>query len=155
MNSNRAGRLATALGLGVLGLSACVSAGAPSAAFQTASRSGGMGYCATRNSVSIEEISRASPQKIEDLLEMIPGVEVSKLLEGFSVQIRGTNGFAGSGEPLYVIDGVQYNGIRGQMIPVPPQDVECIEVLKDASHTSLFGSRGANGVVLITTRRAH
>lgn len=155
MSSTQSGRLVAVLGLGMLGLSACVTTGASSDRFQSASRSGGTGFCATRNSVSVEEISRASPQRIEDLLEMIPGVEVSKLLEGFSVQIRGTNGFAGSGEPLYVIDGVQYNGIRGQTIPVPPQDVECVEVLKDASHTSLFGSRGANGVVLITTRRGH
>ena len=153
MTHHRAKLLVPALGLGLAAAAAC----APPqtlAGFSSTSRNGGTGFCATRNSVSVQDIHDAQATRIEELLERIPGVEVSLVRDGYSVQIRGTNGFAGNGEPLYVIDGMPYNGVRGQAIPVTPQDVECVEILKDVGYTSLFGTRGANGVVLITTRRA-
>lgn len=87
-----------------------------------------------------------------------------------SVRIRGTNSLRGNNEPLYVIDGViinsagedvlnastdanelqtDQNGLTG----LNPRDIESIEILKDASATAIYGSRGANGVVLITTKK--
>jgi TonB-linked SusC/RagA family outer membrane protein len=76
-----------------------------------------------------------------------------------SIRIRGVNSINGSSEPLYVIDGVQFSaGSNDANAPSPlsqinPNDIESIEVLKDASATAIYGARGANGVILITTRR--
>lgn len=83
---------------------------------------------------------------------------------GVSIQIRGANSFSTSSEPLYVVDGIPYNTAStatGQsnlqtsnpLSTINPNDIESIEVLKDASSTAIYGSRGANGVVLITTRK--
>nr|WKN37767.1 SusC/RagA family TonB-linked outer membrane protein [Tunicatimonas sp. TK19036] len=65
-----------------------------------------------------------------------------------SIRIRGANSINGSNEPLYVVDGFVGANFRD----VNPSDIESIQVLKDASATAIYGSRGANGVVLITTR---
>ncbi len=87
---------------------------------------------------------------------------------GISVRIRGTNSLRGNNEPLYVIDGVIISSAGEDVVPtgdgntgqdpqsglngINPRDIERIEVLKDASATAIYGSRGANGVVLITTK---
>jgi TonB-linked SusC/RagA family outer membrane protein len=68
-----------------------------------------------------------------------------------SVRIRGTNSVQGSNEPLYVIDGFPISGTNPTILN--NADVESMEVLKDASATAIYGSRGANGVVIITTKR--
>ncbi|MBG7613132.1 TonB-dependent receptor [Polaribacter sp. BAL334] len=67
-----------------------------------------------------------------------------------SIKIRGLNSINGTGEPLYVIDGIYSDDIDF----LNPSDVESIEILKDAAETAIYGSRGANGVVLITTKSA-
>jgi TonB-linked SusC/RagA family outer membrane protein len=69
-----------------------------------------------------------------------------------SIRIRGTNSINSSNEPLFVVDG--FPG-AGDLNTINPQDIESIEILKDASSTAIYGSRGANGVVLITTRKGH
>lgn len=69
--------------------------------------------------------------------------------EAMKVRIRGANSYAGSNAPLYVIDGF----IGGDIQSLNPSDIENISVLKDASATTLYGSQGANGVILITTKR--
>jgi len=82
---------------------------------------------------------------------------------GFSVQIRGKGSIASGTDPLYIIDGVPYasqlitgnnlNPAGGSPLNfINPSDIESIDVLKDADATAIYGSRGANGVVLITTR---
>jgi TonB-linked SusC/RagA family outer membrane protein len=68
---------------------------------------------------------------------------------GVSLRIRGTNSIQGSNEPLYVVDGFPYSG---NPTNINTNDIESIEILKDASATAIYGSRGANGVVLITTK---
>jgi TonB-linked SusC/RagA family outer membrane protein len=68
-----------------------------------------------------------------------------------NIRIRGTNSIRGSNEPLYVIDGFPMSGSNPTIIN--NLDIESIEILKDASATSIYGSRGANGVVLITTKQ--
>lgn len=70
---------------------------------------------------------------------------------GVSVRIRGTNSVRGSNEPLYVVDGFPTNGSNPTLLN--NADIESMEILKDASATAIYGSRGANGVVLITTKR--
>lgn len=90
----------------------------------------------------------------------MPGVQVQQTSgqpgAGISIRIRGVSSIAGGNEPLYVIDGLpQFNDdVRGAngMASINPSDIESIEVLKDASATAIYGSRGANGVVMITTR---
>ncbi|GIV36833.1 MAG: SusC/RagA family TonB-linked outer membrane protein [Cyclobacteriaceae bacterium] len=83
---------------------------------------------------------------------------------GISVRVRGQSTINGNSNPLYVIDGVpvvadniSQDGFGGQvqnaLAGLNPQDIERIEVLKDASTTAIYGTRGANGVVLITTKR--
>lgn len=69
---------------------------------------------------------------------------------GISVRIRGTNSIQGGNEPLYVIDGFPYSG---NPTNINNSDIESIEILKDASATAIYGSRGANGVVIITTKQ--
>ncbi|WP_262732674.1 SusC/RagA family TonB-linked outer membrane protein [Gaetbulibacter sp. NE] len=68
---------------------------------------------------------------------------------GFSVRIRGTNSINASSEPLYVVDGVPTTDTRS----INPSDIDTITVLKDASSSAIYGAQGANGVVLITTKR--
>ncbi|MEB2774103.1 TonB-dependent receptor [Algoriphagus sp. D3-2-R+10] len=68
------------------------------------------------------------------------------------VRIRGRRSFNASNEPLYVIDGIP---VTGGMNDINPQDITSMEVLKDASATAIYGSRGSNGVVLITTKRGN
>ena len=70
---------------------------------------------------------------------------------GISVRIRGTNSLNGSNEPLYVVDGFPINGSNPTILN--NADIESMEILKDASATAIYGSRGANGVVLITTKQ--
>ncbi len=75
-----------------------------------------------------------------------------------SVRIRGTNSINGTSEPLYVIDGIQISNGGGvndvsPLSTINPNDIESVEVLKDASATAIYGARAANGVVLVTTKR--
>lgn len=84
---------------------------------------------------------------------------------GINVSVRGINSLSGSGAPLYVIDGVPLNvgdlasgsSMNARDNPLSfmnPEDIASIEVLKDAAATSIYGSRGSNGVILITTKQA-
>lgn len=70
--------------------------------------------------------------------------------EAMKIQIRGTNSLVANNEPLYVVDGLMLDGLSAQ---INPDDVESISVLKDASSTAIYGSRGANGVIMITTKK--
>lgn len=79
---------------------------------------------------------------------------------GASIRIRGGSSLNASNDPLIVIDGVAMdnNGVQGLSNPlsmVNPQDIESFNVLKDASATAIYGSRGSNGVIIITTKRGH
>lgn len=81
------------------------------------------------------------------------GVEVTSTSgmpgSGAKVRIRGTTSINKSSDPLYVIDGIiSSSGLDG----LNPQDIQSMEILKDASSTAIYGSRGANGVILVTTR---
>ena len=88
---------------------------------------------------------------------------------GVSITVRGANSFTTSSQPLYIVDGIPFgtdpNGVpssgandgqntsQNPLSMINPNDIEKIEVLKDASATAIYGSRGANGVVIITTRK--
>jgi TonB-dependent SusC/RagA subfamily outer membrane receptor len=83
-----------------------------------------------------------------------PGVEVYRAPGGgISVRIRGQNTLAGTNEPLYIIDGTRVQSGNGGLLFLDPQEIARIEVLKDIGSTSIYGSEGANGVIIITTKR--
>lgn len=104
------------------------------------------------SSLKGKELERVTTPNIEQALQgKIPGVYVAPSSgqpgAGAVIRIRGT-GTLNNNNPLYVIDGM----ITEDASSVNPQDVESIEVLKDASSAAIYGSRGANGVILITTK---
>jgi len=106
-------------------------------------------------SVSMDNVSKVGVTSAERALQgQIAGVQVNARTgqpgENFMIRIRGGNSLSGKNEPLYVIDGMP---IEGMSSDINPEDIQSIEVLKDASSTAIYGSRGANGVVLITTKR--
>lgn len=120
-------------------------------------------------SVSGEQIQNQPVASIDGALQgRASGVFVSTPSgtpgAGITMNIRGQTSISGSSEPLYVIDGVPvisedhsilFSGgqATNSLADLNPNDIESIEILKDASATAIYGSRGANGVVLITTKR--
>jgi len=93
--------------------------------------------------------------RVEEMLRgRVAGVEVLDLPGGgISVRIRGVTSVGLSTEPLYVVDGMPVRAEAGGGLNwLNPRDVQRIEVLKDPGSTAFWGSRGANGVVLITTK---
>jgi TonB-dependent SusC/RagA subfamily outer membrane receptor len=107
-------------------------------------------------SVSEEDLRRTRVGRAEELLESrFPGVQLVRVAGGgFTVRIRGLSTFYGSGEPLFVVDGMPIHRRPGDaLLGINPNDIVRIQVLKDIGSTAAYGLQGANGVVLITTRR--
>jgi TonB-dependent SusC/RagA subfamily outer membrane receptor len=106
-------------------------------------------------SATAEQLGNAQRSRVEELLEgRFPGVEVVRTPSGgLSIRIRGVSTFLGNKEPLYVVDGipVEVDPERG-LDWLNPADIARVDVLKDAAETSMYGGRGANGVILITTK---
>ena len=87
----------------------------------------------------------------------MPGVSIGKASspsESSSIKVRGTNTINAGSSPIYVVDGLVMDDNYGSFNSINVNDVESIQVLKDASATALYGSRGANGVIVITTKKA-
>ncbi|MGZ8456029.1 MAG: TonB-dependent receptor plug domain-containing protein [Gemmatirosa sp.] len=92
--------------------------------------------------------------RVEELfVGRFPGVQVYQASGGIQVRIRGGTSLRGSNEPLYIVDGFPYTPGSDGLIALNPSDIAKIEVLKDAGQIAEYGSRGANGVVRITTKR--
>jgi TonB-dependent starch-binding outer membrane protein SusC len=118
---------------------------------------------AAQTSISSKDISRTVNTTIEQAIQgRAAGVYVTQNTGapggGLSVNIRGINSISGSNEPLYVIDGVQIQGSTSPSGSNPlsslnPADIESMEILQGPNATAIYGSRGTNGVVLITTKR--
>ncbi|MEJ7738279.1 MAG: TonB-dependent receptor [Chitinophagaceae bacterium] len=92
----------------------------------------------------------------EAMAGQLAGVQVQQINgapggEGLSIKVRGTGSITQSNSPLYVVDG--YPMEDGAFRLINPNDIESLQVLKDASSTAIYGSRGANGVVIITTKK--
>lgn len=110
-----------------------------------------------RPTVTAEDIRRTPGQPIEQILTTrFPGVLVTRAPDGgLVVRIRGATSIHGRSDPLYVIDGVPIEpGPGGSLAGINPYDIETIEVLADPARTSMYGVRGANGVIVITTKQA-
>ncbi|MND44862.1 Vitamin B12 transporter BtuB [compost metagenome] len=130
-----------------------------------------LGYSATK--VASEEINRASPVNIMGGLQgKVAGVDISSTTGApggsSKVILRGFSSINGSNQPLFVIDGVPVNNSRAggtsttltenydfgnAMNDINPNDIESVNILKGTAASSLYGSRGANGVVVITTKK--
>ncbi len=94
--------------------------------------------------------------RIEEMLSRVPGVQVQRLSNGlYTLRIRGPRSFRSDDEPLLVIDDipVPHGALGSTLAGMAPADVARIDVLKDAASTGIYGMRGANGVIIITTRR--
>ena len=100
------------------------------------------------------DIATSRVTRLEDLLQgRVAGVAVMRNTSGgMSVRVRGAQSLYGDAEPLFVVDGMPLLS-GGQLAGIAPQDVDRIDVLKDAGATAIYGSRGANGVIVITTKR--
>lgn len=112
------------------------------------------GAVATVSAANLKE--RAAVNFGEALAGQMAGVQVQQINgapggEGLAIRVRGTGSITQSNSPLYVVDGYPMEG--GAFNLVNPSDIESIQVLKDASSTAIYGSRGANGVVIITTKK--
>jgi TonB-dependent SusC/RagA subfamily outer membrane receptor len=103
-----------------------------------------------------EDLKDRQPQTLMEMLIRIPGVRVMEKgdrLGGVSVRVRGANNsFQGGEEPLFVLDGMPISFNDGELRSINPSVIESITVLKDAGATAIYGSRGANGVILIKTK---
>ena len=107
--------------------------------------------------VTSDDLDRTPVESIERALAAkVPGVYISHTADGsIAIRIRGNSSITGSNEPLYVIDGTPVNaGPGGSLTGINPKDIASIEVIKDAVGTSFYGVRGANGVIVIKTKRA-
>lgn len=123
------------------------------------------------SSISGEDLLRTAPTSLDQALQgRAAGVQVTQVSGRpggeTSIRIRGSSSINAGNEPLYVIDGMLITSDNSQtnaggtagsnlngLSAINPSDIESIEILKDASATAMYGSRGANGVVLITTKR--
>ncbi len=114
-------------------------------------------------SVSSKDFQKAPVVNSEELIaNKIPGVQITPMNgrpgSGSNILIRGGSSLNASNDPLIVIDGVAiegWNGGPGMLSQLNPNDIENFTVLKDASAAAIYGSRGSNGVILITTKKGH
>lgn len=108
-------------------------------------------------SIDNEAIERIpTPSPVEAMQGQVAGVDINqgggRPGQNASIRIRGRRSINASNDPLFVEDGIPLTG-GGGINDINPNDIQSIEVLKDAAATSIYGSRGANGVILITTKR--
>lgn len=95
----------------------------------------------------------AAPDAMQAMQAKVPGLD---LLSGdgqagssVSITLRGNRSITASNSPLIIVDGVEYSG----SLDIPASDIESMDILKDAASTAIYGTKGANGVVIITTKR--
>lgn len=104
-----------------------------------------------------EDIRRTPDVPIEQaLMARVPGVWITRTADGgIAVRLRRSATMSGQSDPLYIVDGFAYDpGPGGSLSSINPYEIESIRVLKNAADTAMYGVRGANGVIVITTKRA-
>ena len=121
-------------------------------AYQTVKKSSFTGSAAVVKKEQIERIQATNLSK--SLAGAVPGVQVvggsGQPGSSASIRIRGIGSINASSSPLYVVDGAAFDG---DINSIPTDDIESISVLKDAAAAALYGSRGANGVIMVSTKR--
>jgi TonB-dependent SusC/RagA subfamily outer membrane receptor len=111
---------------------------------------------APHQTVTSEDIDASPGESIEQILmARFPNITAVRTSDGqLALRIRGGSSIEGDNTPLYVIDGVPVNaGPYGGLHGINPKDIDTIEVLTDAVSESMYGMRGANGVIVIKTKR--
>jgi TonB-dependent SusC/RagA subfamily outer membrane receptor len=106
--------------------------------------------------ISSDQIQQTPGEPIEKLLmNRTPGVWVGRATDGsLAVRIRGGSSLMGDNEPLYIVDGSPFiPGPTGGLTGLNPYDIASIKVLKDAADLTMYGVRGANGVIIIKTKQ--
>lgn len=123
--------------------------------YGTQSRKEVTGSIASVGSQEIEKI--ATSNSVDAVKGMISGVDINtaggRPGQAPIIRVRGRRSISASNDPLYVIDGIPQTSGGSAIFDINPQDIKSMEVLKDAAATAVYGSRGANGVILITTKR--
>jgi TonB-linked SusC/RagA family outer membrane protein len=105
-------------------------------------------------SIKSDDISKtASSNAMQSLQARMPGIDINQA-DGqagskLNINLRGSRSLLASNDPLILVDGVEY----GSTLDLNPSDIESMDVLKDASSTAIYGTKGANGVIIITTKR--
>lgn len=130
-------------------LTACAPRGAPQIAPESTTD-------ASEAAATVKSDDRVPVESVEKMLEgRVAGVVVNRTPDGgISVRIRGTSSIYGNTEPLYIVDGLPVQpGANGALTGINPRDIASIRVLKDAADITMYGSRGANGVIIIKTKR--
>jgi TonB-dependent SusC/RagA subfamily outer membrane receptor len=109
----------------------------------------------TQSVSSVDEnmIKRNNTGNIEVLFKTVPGVEVARSGSEIKLRIRGISTINNSADPLIILDEIPIPD-SGLLNTLNPNDIKSIDVLKDASATAIYGVRGANGVILITTKKS-
>ena len=123
-------------------------------AYGTATKSSFTGSASMVGADAIE--SRVATNVTTALAGTAPGVQIisssgDPASSGATIRIRGIGSMSASNAPLYIVDGMPYDGAISE---INPNDVESMSVLKDAAASAIYGARGANGVILITTKKA-
>lgn len=144
--------LHSSLAVLTLGLLAVVTAGCASKG-GTRPSDASKGAASPGTSVTSQDLDRSPGEIDKALTGRFPGVIVTRTPDGgIAVRIRGSQSFYG--DPLYEIDGIAITpGPNGSLSGINPNDIESIKVLKSAAETSMYGSRGANGVIIIKTKK--
>ena len=141
-------RVALSLGAVLALASGCASGGARTSSSPPRESS-------TVTAQDIERQGAADDPLLKALQGRVAGVTITRAPDGgIAVRIRGAVSIHGSTAPLYILDGMPIEpGPGGSLSGINPTDIESIKVLKDAAETAMYGSRGANGVIIITTKR--
>ena len=105
-------------------------------------------------SVKTDDIAQvAAPDALQAMQAKVPGVDLisgdGQAGSAVSITLRGNRSITASNSPLIIVDGVEYTG----SLDIPASDIESMDILKDASSTAIYGTKGANGVIIITTKR--
>jgi TonB-dependent starch-binding outer membrane protein SusC len=106
------------------------------------------------SSIKSEDIARTSSSNaLQSVQAKMPGIDIQQkdgqAGSGLSITLRGNRSIYASNAPLILVDGVEY----GSTLDLNPSDIESYDILKDASSTAIYGTKGANGVIIITTKR--
>ncbi|HVE77839.1 MAG TPA: TonB-dependent receptor plug domain-containing protein [Gemmatimonadaceae bacterium] len=110
---------------------------------------------AEKSTVTGDDVRRNPASTPEEVLAgRVAGVTVTRTPDGIAVRIRGASSIHANTEPLYVLDGIPFEpGPGGSLSGISPYDIESIRVLKDPADVALYGVRGANGVIVIKTKK--
>ncbi|MEI6945745.1 TonB-dependent receptor [Paraflavisolibacter sp. H34] len=105
-------------------------------------------------SVKPEELKKVPASNVMEAIQgKVPGVDITRSSGSAgakaNVSVRGNRSLTASNQPLYIVDGIQYTNFED----LNPNDIQSMEVLKDAASTAIYGSRGANGVIIINTKK--